>query len=213
VLPPDGRLIVLVALLYLAALVLSRRRPRMTVIIGAVLAANALVVAWALSVGRQLFVNQLAGTEFGPASTVFYDTLLSYLQRGQQVLLWLGLILVAVGWFAGRSSTAAAARATIAGGLETVGSVLAGGPVAGTGRWVAANARWLRVLVGVLGVVVLLWGNDVSLSRLFWSVLLVGVLLAVVQVLVGAAGASNRTSTAAASISPRHASGGAPQSS
>ena len=85
---------------------------------------------------------------------------------------------------------------------------LADGPVAGAGRWVAANARWLRVVVGVLGVVVLLWGNDVSLSRLFWSVVLVGVLLAVVQVLVGAGGA-RRTSTAPAPIiGPEPAPGG-----
>jgi hypothetical protein len=206
-------LIVVVAVLYLAALVLSRRRPRMTVLIGAVLAVNALLVAWALSVGRQLFVDQLAGTEFGPASTVFYDRLLSYLQRGQQVLLWLGLFLVVVGWFAGRNRTGAAARAAVAGGLESVGSALADTPVAGAGRWVASNARWLRVVAGVLGVVVLLWGNDVSLSRLFWSVVLVGVLLAVVQVLVGAAGGSKRTSTAAASISPEPASGLGPGSS
>ena len=89
-----------------------------------------------------------------------------------------------------------------------MGSALAGGPVAGAGRWVAANARWLRVVVGVLGVVVLLWGNDVSMSRLFWSVVFVGVLLAVVQVLVGAGG-SKRTSTVAASIDPQRASGGA----
>jgi hypothetical protein len=206
-------LIVVVAVLYLAALMLSRRRPRMTVIIGAVLAANALVVAWALSVGRQLFVDQLAGTEFGPASTVFYDSLLSYLQRGQQVLLWLGLILVVVGWFAGRNRTGAAARAIVAGGLETAGSALADGPVAGAGRWVAANARWLRVVVGALGVVALLWGNDVSLSRLVWSVVLVGVLLAIVQILIGAAGGSNRARTAAPPISPQHASGGEPEPS
>src|SRR3954447_431324 len=180
-------LIVVVAVLYLAGLVLSRRRPRTTVVIGVVLAANALVVAWALSIGRQLFVDQLAGTEFGPASTVFYDTLLSYLQRGQQVLLWLGLILVVVGWFAGRTRTGAAARATVAGGLEKMGSALADSPVAGAGRWVTANARWLRVVAGALGAVILLWGNDVSLSRLVWSAVLVGVLLAVVQVLIGTA--------------------------
>jgi hypothetical protein len=204
-------LIVVVAVLYLAALVLSRRRPRMTVLIGVVLAANALLVAWGLSVGRQLFVNQLAGTVFGPASTVFYDRLLSYLQRGQQVLLWLGLFLVVVGWFAGRNRTGAAARAAVAGGLETVGSALADGPVAGAGRWVAANARWLRAVVGVLGVVVLLWGNDVSLSRLFWSVLLIAVLLAVIQVLIGAAGGPNRTRTAAASIGTQPAAGPEPE--
>jgi hypothetical protein len=204
-------LIVVVAVLYLGALVLSRRRPRMTVIIGVVLAANALLVALALSVGRQLFVDQLAGTEFGPASTVFYDRLLSYLERGQQVLLWLGLTLVVVGWFAGRNRTGAAARAIVAGGLESVGSALADTPAAGTGRWVASNARWLRVVVGVLGVVVLLWGNDVSLSRLFWSVVLIAVLLAVIQVLIGAAGGPNRTRTAAASIGPEPASGPEPK--
>ena len=179
-------LIVVVAGLYLAALLLSRRRPRMTVIIGVVLAANALLLALALSVGRQLFIDELAGTMFGPASTVFYDTLLAYLERGRQVFLWLGLILVVAGWFAGPNRYGTAVRTTLAGGLEAVGAALAGGPVGGAGRWVAANARWLRVAVGLLGVVVLLWGNDVSLSRLFWSLVLVLVLLAVVQVLVGA---------------------------
>jgi hypothetical protein len=206
-------LIVVVAVLYLAGLVLSRRRPRTTVVIGVVLAANALVVAWALSIGRQLFVDQLAGTEFGPASTVFYDTLLSYLQRGQQVLLWLGLILVVVGWFAGRNRTGAAARATVEGGLEKMGSALADSPVAGAGRWVAANARWLRLVAGALGAVVLLWGNDVSLSRLVWSVILVGVLLAVVQVLIGAAGGPDRIRTTAPPVNPLHASGQVPEPS
>jgi hypothetical protein len=118
-----------------------------------------------------------------------------------------------VGWFAGRSRTGAATRAAVAGGLERVGSALADGPVAGAGRWIAANARWLRIVIAVLGVVVLLWGNDVSLSRLVWSVVLVGVLLAVVQVLIGAAGGSKHTSTAAASISPQPASGAAPEPS
>ena len=179
-------LLVVVAALYLVALVLSRRRPRMTVAIGFVLAGNAVLLALMLSVGRQLFVNELAGTVFGPASTVFYDTLLSFLERGQQVLLWLGLIIAAAGWFAGTNATGTATRTTVAGGLESVGSVLANGPVGGAGHWVAANARWLRVVVGLLGVVVLLWGFDVSPSRLVWSTILVVVLLALVQVLVGA---------------------------
>jgi hypothetical protein len=179
-------LIVLVAGLYLVALVLARRRPRMTVIIGAVLAANALLLALALAVGRQLFIDALAGTTFGPASTVFYDTLLAYLERGRQVFFWLGLILVAVGWFAGPNKYGSAVRGGVTVGLENIGGSMADGPVGGAGRWVAANARWLRAAVGLLGVVVLLWGNDISQSRLFWSVALVVGLLAVVQVLVGA---------------------------
>ncbi len=179
-------LILVVAALFLAAFLLSRRRPRMTVTIGVVLVANALLVAWALSIGRQLFINELAGTVFGPASSVFYDTLLAYLERGWQVFLWLGVILVVVGWFAGSNASGTAVRTAVSRGLETGGAALANGPVGGPGRWVAANARWLRIAIGLLGAVVLLWGNDVSLSRLLWSLVLTVVLLAVVQFMVGA---------------------------
>jgi hypothetical protein len=191
-------LILVVAALYLAALLLARRRPRMTVIIGVALAANALLVAFALSVGRQLFINELAGTVFGPASSVFYDTLLAYLERGWQVLAWLGLILVVAGWFTGSNRSGAAARRTLAGGLESIGTGVSGGPLGGAGRWVAVNARWLRVAIGVLGAVVLLWGNDVSLSRLLWSLVLVVVLLAVVQILTGAGRGSSASSVRSA---------------
>ena len=196
--PVASWLIVVVAVLYIAAFVLSRHRPRMTMIIGAVLAANALLVALVLTVGRQLFVNELAGTVFGPASGIFFDQLLSYLQRGQQVLLWVGVILVVVGWFARSTGTGAAARGAVSGGLTSLGSALPGGPVAGAGQWVAANARWLRLAIGSVGVVVLLWGNDISLSRLFWSLAFVGVLLAIVEILKGAA----RTTTTTEVMTP-----------
>jgi hypothetical protein len=74
-------LILVVAGLYLAALLLARRRPRMTVTIGALLVTNALLVALSLSIGRQLFIDQLSGTAFAPTSGVFIDTLLAYLDR------------------------------------------------------------------------------------------------------------------------------------
>ncbi len=182
-----------VAVLFLAAFVLARRRPRMAVAIGAVLAANALLVALALSIGHQLFVDQLAGTPFAVASGIFFDTLLAYLERGQRVLLGLGLVLVAAGWFAGSNRYGTAVRTSVAGGLEGTGARLAEGPVGRAGQWVAANAGWLRAAVGVLGAVVLFWGNDVSTSRLWWSLALVLVLLALVQVLVGAGRAAAAT--------------------
>jgi hypothetical protein len=187
-------LLVVVAALYLVAFILSRNRPRTTIIIGAVLAANALLVGLMLAIGQQLFVNQLAGSVFGPASRVFYEQLLSYLERGQRVLLWLGLVLVIVGWFAGRNSLGSAARSTVRGGLEAVGAQLGDTSAAGAGRWVAANAGWLRYAVGVLGAVVLLWGNDISVARLFWSLGLVVVLLMAVQVFVGVGRGPRRAS-------------------
>jgi hypothetical protein len=179
-------LIWVVALLYLGALLLARSRPRMTVVIGAVLAVNALFLGWMVATGRQLFVNELTGTVFGPASRVFYDQLLTYLERGRKVLLWLGLILVFVGWFAGSNRSASAVRGSVSRSLESGGAALPAEQVGGVGRWVAVNARWLRIAVAVLGAVVLLWGNEVSPSRLLWSVILVVVLLAGIQALVGA---------------------------
>ena len=179
-------LLPIVGVLYLLAFVLARRRPRMTVAIGALLAANALLVALALSIGRQLFVDQLAGTVFAAASRVFFDTLLTYLQRGQQVFLGLGLVLVVAGAFAGSNKYGIAVRTGLSGGLEGTGERLADGWVGGVGRWVLPNVEWLRTVVVVLGFVVLLWGNNASLSRMWWSLALVLVLLALVQVLVGA---------------------------
>ncbi|WUJ70190.1 hypothetical protein OG809_34485 [Kribbella soli] len=184
-------LIVVVAGLYLLALVLSRRRPRTTVIIGVLLAVNALLIAAALTVGRQLFIDALSGTTFGPASAVFYDTLLSYLERGRQVFFRLALAIIVIGWFTGPNKSGTAVRAAIRDGLEGIGAALSNGPVGTAGRWVAVNARWLRVAVGLLGAVVLLWGNNISTGRLFWSLALVALLLVVVQLLVGAGRASS----------------------
>ena len=183
-------LLPIVAVLYLG-LCAGSAPPRMTVAIGVLVAANALLVALALSIGRQLFVNELAGTVFAEASRVFVDTLLAYLTRGQQVFLGLGLVLVVAGWFAGSNKYGTAVRSTVSGGLEVTGARLPDEQVGGAGRWVMANAGWLRVAVVVLGVVVLLWGNNTSLSRLWWSLVLVLVLLALVQVLVGAGRAAN----------------------
>ena len=182
-------LLPIVGVLFLGAFLLARRRPRMTVWIGAIMAANALLLALMLSVGQQLFVNHLAGTAFGPASRVFYKTLLAYLERGQEVVLWLGLILVVAGLFAGANRYGTAIRTTLSGGLENIGTKIADtglDAIASTGRWVAANAVWLRVVVVALGAVVLLWGNNASMERLWWSLALVLVLLAVLQVLIGA---------------------------
>ena len=179
-------LLPLVGVLYLATFLLARRRPRMAVWIGALIAANALLLALVLSVGRQLFVNALAGTSFGPASRVFFETLLSYLERGQEVVLWLGVILVVAGLYAGANRYGTAVRRTLSGGLENIGSNVATGSVASAGRWVASNVVWLRVVVVAVGAVVLLWGNNVSTGRLWWSLALVLVLLALLQVLVGA---------------------------
>jgi hypothetical protein len=173
-----------VALLYLLAFLLARRRPFMGAAIGASLAVNGLLTAFALTVGERLFVNAFSGTVLAPASTVIYTQFVAYLVRGWQVFLWLGLILLAAGWFAGVTSSGAATRRWLSRELRTGGSRVGG--LVPTGRWVGANAVWLRWVAVVIGGVVLLWGLDTSLSRLIWSTVLVVVLLALIELLAGA---------------------------
>lgn len=189
-----------VAAMYLTSLILTRRRPRMTITIGVLLSANSLLLALLLSISRQLFVNQLSGTVFGPASTVFFNQLFSYLERGQRVLLWVGLVLVLAGWFSGYTRLGSAARSTVRGGLESIGSSLADTPAATPGKWAALNATWMRIVIGVVGVLVLLWGNEVSPPRFFWAMVAVIVLLAALQVLVGIGHAAEQGTGEAAAI-------------
>jgi hypothetical protein len=88
--------------------------------------------------------------------------------------------------FAGENKYGTAVRTTLASGLENIGARAGEGQVGAAGRWVAANRGWLRVGAVLVGVVVLLWGNQVSMERLWWSLATVVVGLAAIQILIGA---------------------------
>lgn len=179
-------LIWVVLALYLGAIVLASRRARLTAWVGVAMVANGLLIAFLLAVGRQVFVNQLAGTVFGPASKVFYNGLLKYLERGGQSLVTLGVILVIAAWFAGSNSSGTAARSVIGNGLESVGAAVSIDQVRATGRWVGSNLTLLRWVIIALGVIIAVAENEVTPERLLWSTVFVLVLLAVAQALVGA---------------------------
>lgn len=172
--------------MFIGAILLAVRKARMTVVVGFCLLGNGLLLGLVLAIGRQVFVNDLAGTIFGPASKVFYDILLNYLRSGAQAVVALGVILVGVGWLCSATSSAVATRTTVGGGLETVGAAIKVDQVRATGRWVADNVRWLRVVAVLIGVVVLIWGNQIDRERLIWCFVLVLALFALLQLLVGA---------------------------
>ena len=191
-------LLPVVALLYLIAFMLARRRPLMAAAIGVSFAVNALLVAFALNVSERLVVNAFSGTVLAPASTVIYTQLLSFLTRGWQVILWLGIILIVAGWFAGITGAAVAFRRWLSGGLRAGGAAVGTQGLVPTGRWVASNAGWLRVVAVVIGAVVLLWGMDTSLSRLAWSTVLVVVLLVLIELAAGLADSRRKSPPAGA---------------
>ena len=65
---------------------------------------------------------------------VLPDPCVSYLEPGQAIVLWLGLIIVVTGLFAGANRYGTAVRRTLSGGLENIGSSIAGSAITPAGR-------------------------------------------------------------------------------
>ena len=115
-------LIWVVVVLFVAAVVLARRRWRAVAVVGWVLVVEAVLLRLGLSVGQTVFDNQLSGTALGPASDAFYTTLLTYLVLAFRTLFVLGLLLALIGWYGGGSGSAVKARALVSAGLGHAGA-------------------------------------------------------------------------------------------
>ncbi len=116
----------LVAALFALSIALSRRRARIVVASGIYFVVIAGLLTLALNAGEEAFNNQLEGTPFGPASEVFWTTLLSYLILGVQAVFVLGICVIIAGWFGGRTSLAKLLRRHLVTGLDELGDRVTG---------------------------------------------------------------------------------------
>ena len=187
-------LVGLVALLYLGAVLLARRRPRMVLAAGLALMITSFVLGFALAYGKVTITDSLKDTVFGPASSVFYATILNYLDDAWRALFVLGLVLAAGGLLAGRNRAGTTVRTYARQGLEDAGAQLAE-PLGGVGAWVAGRQTALRWASMALGAVVLFWGLAATASRVWGCAALVAALFALIALLVGAGTARTGTDT------------------
>ena len=171
----------LMAILFGLAITLARRRPRMVLAVGIALVVTGGLTTWALGVGKTFFVDQLAGTVFGGASGVFWDTLLNYLMTGLQGLMIFGVVVAIAGWFAGSSRPARNVRSHVVAGLTEIGSSL---PENGLSTFLAARADTVRWVITAVTVFILVVGSVMSLTHMIWVLLLAGGLFTLLQVLI-----------------------------
>ena len=171
----------LMAILFGLAITLARRRPRMVLAVGIALVVTGGLPTWALGVGKTFFVDQLAGTVFGGASGVFWDTLLNYLMTGLQGLMIFGVVVAIAGWFAGSSRPARNVRSHVVAGLTEIGSSL---PENGLSTFLAARADTVRWVITAVTVFILVVGSVMSLTHMIWVLLLAGGLFTLLQVLI-----------------------------
>ena len=171
----------LMAILFGLAITLARRRPRMVLAVGIALVVTGGLTTWALGAGKTFFVDQLAGTVFGGASGIFWDTLLNYLMTGLQGLMIFGVVVAIAGWFAGSSRPARNVRSHVVAGLTEIGSSL---PENGLSTFLAARADTVRWVVTAVTVFILVVGSVMSLTHMIWVLLLAGGLFTLLQVLI-----------------------------
>ena len=194
--------------LFVLSVALARRRPRATALVGVATTIIGLGLVIGLNVGRQTFDNTLATTPLGPASTVFYDTLLKFLLNAASVTLLLGLIIFVCGWWLSRSAIALELRATHRKLAERTASALPVGPITHASAKVRSRARGLRIGIAAIFVLIVVIGADLTVTRTIIAALISLLLLEIVAVMSARADLDESGSTPA----PADASAGSPPS-
>ena len=100
--PLSAWLIVVPILLYLAAILISPRRRKMTVLVGAAVLINGLLLAIALALGQGAIENRFDNPALAAAADVFYTTLLDRLKWAFIILIVVGIVIAGAGIIAGR---------------------------------------------------------------------------------------------------------------
>ena len=145
-------------ILLLAAIGLSRRRRRGTIIAGMSVALGMVILAIAIAIGRAIYLNKLPGVYFSnEAAKSIYNTLVHYLRDGIRIVLGGALLVCLIAWLSGPSKPAKSIRK---------------GPVALVRLWQSSPAAVVvgqnrgtvaGVVFGIAALVLVLWSNPTIL--------------------------------------------------
>ncbi|MDP2014239.1 MAG: hypothetical protein Q8L05_08450, partial [Actinomycetota bacterium] len=154
----------IVAALFALSIALARRRPRIVVTLGIVLATEAMLLMLAMNMTETAVQLQLGRTGLGLALSAFWTTFFAYLVNGLQALLMLGVFAAIAGWFAGSSSFASLKREQVCRGLHELGQYI---PV-GLNTFVRSYSLFLKWGVAIVLGLLLFGVGNMDLGRTFW---------------------------------------------
>lgn len=179
-------------LLFVLAVLVSRRRARMTMAVGIAIIIGAVLIRLGMAYGQSQVELTLSGTTFAIAEQAFFTILTAFLLNSVRAAFALGLVLAVVGWFLSDTKSARAVRLHLGGALSGAGGRAAGTAFAPVGAWFAGTKVFWRFLIGAVAAVVLLVSNPLTGSLILWTAVL-SVLALVVLELLAAAGATPPT--------------------
>ena len=180
-------LIYAVLLMFVIAILVSRRRARMTMAVGIALVLGAVVIRLLMAYGQSQIELTLTGTTFAIAQNAFFTILTAYLLNAARAAFVLGLVLAAVGWFLSGTSSAQATRRFFGTAVSGAGGRASDSAIAPVGAWFATTRVFWRVAVAGIAALVLLGSDPLTGSKILWTAVLSVVALVIVELLAAAA--------------------------
>jgi hypothetical protein len=181
-------LIYLVLLMFVAAILVSRKRARMTMAVGIAIILGAIAVRLIMAFAQSQIELTLTGSTFSIASTAFFTILTAFLLNAVRAAFALGFVLAVVGWFLSGTSSALAARAFFGGAVSGAGGRASGTAIAPVAAWFARTRMFWRFAIVAVAALVLLTADTLSGSLILWTAV-IAVLAFVVLEFLAAAGA------------------------
>jgi hypothetical protein len=181
-------LIYAVLLLFVVAVLVSRRRARMTMAVGIAIILGAVVVRLLMAFGQSQIELTLSGTTFAIAQEAFFTILTAFLLNAVRAAFVLGLVLAIVGWFLSGTASATAARRLFGGAVAGAGGRASGTAIAPVGAWFARTRVFWRVAIGAVAAIVLLTASPLTGSLILWTAVIAVAALVVVELLAATGG-------------------------
>jgi hypothetical protein len=183
-------------LLFLVAVLVSRRRARMVIAVGVAMIIGAVLLRLGLAIGQNQLELTLSGTTFAIAQQAFFSILTVFLLGALRAAFVLGVVLAIVGWAFSGTASAEATRALFARGVGGAGAQASGTALGAVGEWVHRSRTFWRFAIVVVAAVVLLTADPLSGSLILWTAVIAAVAVVVVEFLA-AAGAGRSAALAA----------------
>jgi hypothetical protein len=165
-------IVVIVAAMFILAILLARRRARATVAAGIAVFGSSLALYAMITFGEGVVTNQFEGSVFNGAVVVVYQNFLSYLVSGLQALFALSAIVIVGGWLAGRTNSADYVRGLFTRGLTEIADRTGWD----TGVKLSPYAPVIRLVVVCTWLLVLLGGTLLgTFNGVLFTLLMAGI--------------------------------------
>jgi hypothetical protein len=179
-------LIYVVLLLFVIAVLISRKRARMTMAVGVAIILGALVVRLIMAFGQSQIELTLTGTTFAIAQQAFFTILTAFLLNAVRAAYAVGLVLLLVGWFLSGTESALATRRLLSGALSGAGGRASGTAIAPVAAWFARTRIFWRFLIVGVAAAVILTSSPLSGSLILWTAVVAVVAIVIVEFLAAA---------------------------